>query len=61
MILQALANYYERLSMREDSGLAPRGFSPEQVSYEIVLDTGIHQGRNHAPGFSWFPRGPNVP
>lgn len=35
MILQALANYYERLSMREDSGLAPRGFSPEQVSYEI--------------------------
>ena len=32
MILQALANYYERLSMREDSGLAPRGFSPEQVS-----------------------------
>lgn len=40
MILQALANYYERLSMREDSGLAPRGFSPEQVSYEIVLDTG---------------------
>lgn len=38
MILQALARYYERVSTQEDSGLAPRGFSPEKISYEIVLD-----------------------
>ena len=38
MILQSLARYYERLSGQEGCSLAPRGFSPEQISYEIVLD-----------------------
>ncbi len=37
MILQALARLYERLAAQPDSGLAPYGYSPEKISYVIVL------------------------
>lgn len=37
MILQALANYYQRLLERHEKGLAPFGYSPEKISYEILL------------------------
>lgn len=37
MILQALANYYERLACDEGSGIARRGLSSEKISYAIVL------------------------
>lgn len=37
MILQALVRYYQRLIAREGEGIAPYGYSPEKVSYEIVL------------------------
>lgn len=37
MILQALAGYYERLLERGAEGIAPPGYSPENISYEIVL------------------------
>ncbi|THU04475.1 type I-C CRISPR-associated protein Cas8c/Csd1 [Lampropedia puyangensis] len=37
MILQALAQYYQRLLEQPDSGLAPYGYSPEKISYSIVL------------------------
>lgn len=37
MILQALAEYYDRLSTKTDGGLAQRGYSQEKISYEIVL------------------------
>lgn len=37
MILQALNRYYHRLLARGEEGLAPFGYSPEKISYEIVL------------------------
>jgi len=37
MILQALARYYQRLIERPADGIAPYGYSPEKISYEIVL------------------------
>ncbi|WP_336694557.1 type I-C CRISPR-associated protein Cas8c/Csd1 [Delftia acidovorans] len=37
MILQALATYYQRLLERREEGLAPFGYSPEKISYEILL------------------------
>ena len=39
MILQALHTYYQRLLARGEEGLAPFGYSPEKISYEIVLTT----------------------
>lgn len=37
MILQALADYYQRLLERREEGLAPFGYSSEKISYEILL------------------------
>lgn len=37
MILQALAAYYQRLLARGEEGLSPFGYSPEKISYEILL------------------------
>lgn len=37
MILQALVRYYQRLIEQDTEGLAPYGYSPEKISYEIVL------------------------
>jgi len=37
MILQALVRYYQRLIEREAEGIAPYGYSPEKISYEILL------------------------
>ncbi len=37
MILQALATYYQRLLARGEEGLSPFGYSPEKISYEILL------------------------
>ncbi|ADX47761.1 CRISPR-associated protein, Csd1 family [Paracidovorax avenae ATCC 19860] len=37
MILQALATYYQRLLARGEKGLSPFGYSPEKISYEILL------------------------
>jgi CRISPR-associated protein Csd1 len=37
MILQALYRYYQRLLDREEPGLSPFGYSPEKISYEILL------------------------
>ncbi len=37
MILQALATYYQRLLTRGEEGLSPFGYSPEKISYEILL------------------------
>jgi CRISPR-associated protein Csd1 len=37
MILQALYRYYQRLLSRKESGLSPFGYSPEKISYEILL------------------------
>lgn len=37
MILQALNTYYQRLLEREEEGLSPFGYSPEKISYEILL------------------------
>lgn len=37
MILQALVSYYQRLLARGTEGLAPFGYSPEKISYEILL------------------------
>lgn len=38
MILQALHQYYQRLSQKADSTIAPPGYSSEKISYEIVLN-----------------------
>ncbi|WP_028009467.1 type I-C CRISPR-associated protein Cas8c/Csd1 [Solimonas flava] len=38
MILQALDRYYHRLVERDADGIAPYGYSPEKISYAIVLD-----------------------
>ena len=37
MILQSLARYYRRLVEQGEEGIAPYGYSPEKISYEIVL------------------------
>lgn len=37
MILQALNRYYERLFEQDAEDVAPYGFSPEKVSFEILL------------------------
>lgn len=37
MILQALYSYYQRLLARGAEGLSPFGYSPEKISYEILL------------------------
>jgi CRISPR-associated protein Csd1 len=37
MILQALSRYYQRLIEQGAGGIAPYGYSPEKISYEIVL------------------------
>lgn len=37
MILQALASYYQRLIERGAEGIAPYGYSPEKISYAILL------------------------
>ena len=38
MILQALSDYYHRLSQQQDSDVSEPGYSPERISYEILLD-----------------------
>lgn len=45
MILQALNRYYERLIDQDAKGVAPYGFSPEKISFEILLtpDGGVAQ------------------
>lgn len=37
MILQALVRYYQRLIEQEADDIAPYGYSPEKISYEILL------------------------
>ena len=37
MILEALAHQYQRLIERDEPGLSPYGYSPEKISYAIVL------------------------
>lgn len=37
MILQALNTYYQRLLAQGEEGLSPFGYSPEKISYEILL------------------------
>ena len=37
MILQALAGYYQRLIDQSEPGIAPYGYSPQKISYEIVI------------------------
>ncbi len=37
MILQALVRYYQRMTARGAGGIAAYGYSPEKISYEIVL------------------------
>ena len=37
MILQALNDYYRRLSENEDSGIAPPGYGPQKISFCLVL------------------------
>ncbi|MCB1897008.1 MAG: type I-C CRISPR-associated protein Cas8c/Csd1 [Zoogloeaceae bacterium] len=37
MILQALARYYQRLIERDTEGISPYGYSPEKISYSILL------------------------
>lgn len=37
MILQALVRYYQRLIERGTSGVAAYGYSPEKISYELLL------------------------
>ena len=65
MILQALNIYYQRLLARGEEGLAPFGYSPEKISYEIllaadgrVLDVGDIRDTS---GKKTMPRMMNVP
>src|SRR3546814_21134428 len=37
MSLQSLTRYYQHLLEQPDSNLAPYGYSPEKISYEILL------------------------
>ncbi|GKS87905.1 type I-C CRISPR-associated protein Cas8c/Csd1 [Acidovorax sp. SUPP2539] len=65
MILQALHTYYQRLLAREKKVLSPFGYSPEKISYEILLApdgrvvdvNGIHDTTGKKP----LPRVMNVP
>ena len=38
MILQKLVAYYDRLAADPDSGIAPFGFAPQNISFCIVLE-----------------------
>ena len=65
MILQALSSYYQRLLARGEEGLSPFGYSPEKISYEILLS---HDGRvvdvndiRDTSGKKPMPRTMNVP
>lgn len=65
MILQALNTYYQRLLEREEEGLSPFGYSPEKISYAIVLTP---EGRvvdvndiRDTSGKKPLPRAMNVP
>ncbi|NKF21490.1 type I-C CRISPR-associated protein Cas8c/Csd1 [Solimonas marina] len=42
MMLQSLSRYYQRLVQRGAEGIAAYGYSPEKISYAIVLDTHGH-------------------
>lgn len=65
MILQALNHYYQRLLARGEEGLAPFGYSPEKISYEILLApdgrvVGVNDIRDNS-GKKPMPRLMNVP
>lgn len=65
MILQALNRYYQRLLERGAEGLAPFGYSPEKISYEIVLSVegqvvAVNDIRDTS-GKKPFPRLMNLP
>lgn len=68
MILQALSRYYRRLIERGADGIAPYGYSPEKISYAIVLDREGHvvdvndvrdtSGKKPVPGIIEVPQPP---
>ncbi len=65
MILQALNTYYQRLLARGEEGLAPFGYSPEKISYAILLTpdgrvVGVNDIRDPS-GKKRLPRMLNVP
>lgn len=65
MILQALDTYYQRLLARGEQGLAPFGYSPEKISYAILLApdgrvVDVHDIRDTS-GKKPVPRMMNVP
>lgn len=65
MILQALNRYYQRLLERQEPGLSPLGYSPEKISYEILLarDGAVMQVNDirDTSGKKPLPRMLNVP
>ena len=65
MILQALNNYYQRLLARGEEGLSPFGYSPEKISYEILLAPDGHvvdvNDIRDTSGKKPLPRAMNVP
>ena len=65
MILQALNHYYERLIERQEPGLSPMGYSPEKISYSILLnlDGTVAQVQDirDTSGKKPLPRSLNVP
>lgn len=65
MILQALNRYYERLIEQGLEGVAPYGFSPQKISFEILLtlDGAVAQVNDirDTSGKKPFPRMVNVP
>jgi CRISPR-associated protein Csd1 len=65
MILQALNRYYERLIEQRAEGIAPAGYSPEKISYEILLtpDGDVAQVNDirDVTGKKPWPRTLNVP
>ncbi|AEG94584.1 type I-C CRISPR-associated protein Cas8c/Csd1 [Ramlibacter tataouinensis] len=65
MILQALHGYYQRLLERGEPGLSPFGYSPEKISYAILLApdgrlVDVSSIRDHS-GKKPVPRLLNVP
>lgn len=68
MILQALTRYYERLLEQGTEGIAPPGYSPVGISYEIVLaadgrvvavnDIRDTSGKKPQPGILIVPQPP---
>lgn len=65
MILQALNNYYERMTKDPESGMPPLGTSIENISFALVLDAdgnlkGVEDLREQ-DGKKLFPRKMNVP